>query len=225
MSVQRYPLAWPAGWKRTQPGSRRHGHFNRKETVLDAYGPGNHRQNSKRLSIGDAVSRLFAELERLGVKHVQEDVVISTNLRVNLSGVPRGDQGDPSDPGGAVYWELNGVRQCMAIDQYYRVADNLAAVAASLEAMRTIERHGGAEVLQRAFVGFAALPENTGRPWREVLGFDSDQLLIFEKVERKFREMALAAHPDRMGGSEAAMQELNVARDQARAELTTLAAK
>ena len=38
----------------------------------------------------------------------------------------------------------------MAIDAYTRTADNLAAVAATLEAMRAIERHGGAQILERA---------------------------------------------------------------------------
>ncbi|KVD37855.1 hypothetical protein WJ41_22830 [Burkholderia ubonensis] len=60
--------------------------------------------------------------------------------------------------GVAVYWETRaGARRVMAIDQYTRVADNLAAVAATLDAMRAIERHGGARILERAFTGFAAL--------------------------------------------------------------------
>lgn len=207
--IQKYPLAWPAGWKRTAPGYRKHAAFNRVENSGGS-------KKTVKLSIGDAVKRVFYELERLGVKHVQEDVVISTNLRVNMSGIPRGDQGEPSDPGAAVYWELNGVRQTMAIDQYYRVADNLAAIAASLEAMRAIERHGGAEILQRAFTGFAALPETTGRPWRVVFDFEGTPSLA--RVEERFRELAFLRHPDH-GGSEAAMQELNAARDQARKEL------
>jgi hypothetical protein len=208
--IQKYPLAWPQGWKRTANGYRRHAAFNRVENSGGL-------KRTVKLSIGDAVKRVFYELERLGVKHVQEDVVISTNLRVNMSGIPRGDQGEPSDPGAAVYWELNGVRQTMAIDQYWRVADNLAAIAASLEAMRAIERHGGAEILQRAFTGFAALPESTGRPWRQVLGLIASCNL--ETVEFRYRELAQTLHPDKPGGSETAMQELNSARDQARAEL------
>lgn len=199
-------------------GHRRHATFSRTEKVANFEGGGTIRK-SKQLSIADAIKRVFYELERLGVKHVQDDVVISTNLRVNMSGMPRGGQGEPSDPGAAVYWELKGVRQTMAIDQYYRVADNLAAIAASLEAMRAIERHGGAEILQRAFTGFAALPQNAGgRPWRLVLGFGPENLPTLEAVEASFRRRARESHPD-AGGSEAAMQELNAARDQARAEL------
>lgn len=213
--IQRFPLQWPSGWRRTT--NRQHAAFNRKEVVKDAYGPGQHGQQTKRLSIGDAVKRVHYELERLGVKHVQEDVVISTNLRVNLAGVPRGDQGDPSDPGAAVYWELKGRRQCMAIDRYWRVADNLAAIAATLEAMRAIERHGGGEILDRAFTGFAALPQSTERSWREVLGVTLEHPTI-QHIEEQFRALALLRHPDR-GGSQDSMAELNQAREQARIEL------
>jgi hypothetical protein len=218
VSVQRYPLAWPEGWKRTGLGSRRHAAFNKKEITLDAYGPGSHRQTSKRLSIGEAIQRVFEELKRLGVKHVQEDVVVSTNLRVNLSGIPRGDQGEPSDPGVAVYWELKGVRQCIAIDQYWRVADNIAAIAATLQAMRAIERHGGAEILQRAFLGFAALPEKASQSWRLQLGFKEDQAVTVDAVQSAFRALAHKHHPDK-GGDPDKWQDLCLARENALRDL------
>jgi hypothetical protein len=218
MSVQRYPLSWPEGWKRTAAGERRHAAFNRKEITRDPYGPGSHRQTSKRLSIAEAIQRVFAELQRLGVKHVQEDCVVSTNLRVNLSGIPRGDQGEPSDPGAAVYWELKGARQCIAIDQYWRVADNIAAIAATLEAMRAIERHGGAEILQRAFLGFAALPEKASQGWRPLFGFGAEERVSTEQVERAFRELAKKHHPD-TGGNVEKFQEIVNARENAKRDL------
>lgn len=210
--VQRYPLQWPAGWKRTQSLARRSAAFNQKWTAPGAPFP-----QSKRLSIGDAMARVFFELERLGVKHVQEDVVVSTNLRSNISGIPRGDQGEPSDPGVAVYWERKGERQCMAIDQYNRVADNIAAVAATLEAMRAIERHGGAEILNRAFTGFAALPAPVPN-WRAALGFHNGQLVTLDQAESKFRDLAKTLHSDQ-GGNDDSMRLLIEARDAARLEL------
>jgi hypothetical protein len=222
LMIQRYPLTWPEGWKRTESWRRRHGQFNRKETRLDAYGPGRHAHETKKLSIGDAIARVFRELEALGVKHVQEDAVVSTNLRVNMSGIPRGDQGDPSDPRCAVYWELKGVRQCMAIDQYRRVPDNLAAIAATLEAMRAIERHGGTEILQRAFTGFAQLPEGSGATihvsWRARLRFRDNQVVTMAEVEESFRVLAKAVHPDQ-GGNDDSMRALLEARNLARVEL------
>jgi hypothetical protein len=71
----------------------------------------------------------------------------------------------------AVYWIKTGRKQmkCMAIDRYGRVADNMAAIAATIEAMRAIERHGSAEILERAFLGFQALPEP--EQWWQVLEF------------------------------------------------------
>lgn len=211
--IQRYPLCWPEGWKRTESYRRRNGQFNRKVTTHVVLGP-----QSKQLSIADAIERSHYELLKLGVKHVQDDSVISTNLRVNMSGIPRGDAGNPSDPGVAVYWERNGKRECIAIDQYYRVADNLAAIAATLEAMRAIERHGGAEILNRAFTGFAALPERASSSWRRAFGFREDECLTIDQVESKFRELAKTLHPDQ-GGRDDLMQELNAARQAARLEL------
>jgi hypothetical protein len=138
-------------------------------------------------------------------------MVLSTNLRLNLSGFPRDDQGDPSDPGAAVYWQKPGQPTLvMAIDGYVRVADNIAAIAATLEAMRKIQRHGGAQILERAFTGFTALPPPRS-PW-EILGVAPNAPR--EAVEAAYRAKAKAAHPD-MGGSTAAMAELNAARDAA----------
>jgi hypothetical protein len=105
----------------------------------------------------------------------------------------------------------------MAIDTYDRVADNLAAVAATLEAMRVIERHGGATILDRAFLGFAALPASTSKSWREVLQFGLSTPTP-QMVEQRFKDLARARHPD-AGGSHDQMSELNVARVEALKEL------
>ncbi|ROU09438.1 hypothetical protein [Lysobacter enzymogenes] len=84
---------------------------------------------------------------------------MSTNLTLRRDGLPRSDQREPADPGAAVYWtDCTGADRCMAVDRYTKTAGNLAALAATLEAMRAIERHGGAEILDRVFTGFTALP-------------------------------------------------------------------
>jgi hypothetical protein len=109
----------------------------------------------------------------------------------------------------------------MAIDIYDRVADNLAAVAATLDAMRAIERHGGAAILERAFTGFTALPApivaGMKRPWRDVLQLGPKPPL--HDVHGAYRRLASAHHPDREGGSDAKMAELNAARDEALKEI------
>lgn len=199
MSVNAYPLQWPAGWPRARPHTRKAGQF---------------RSGNSQISISGAIDRVRYELERLGV-NVRDDMVVSTNLTLNLRGLPRGDQGTPSDVGVAVYWQKKGQpMRVMAIDAYTRVADNLAAVAATLEAMRAIERHGGAQILDRAFTGFTALPSPMSH-W-DVLGLKPGSSA--DAIDAAYREKAKAAHPDK-GGSAAAMSALNQARDAAKREI------
>ncbi|MGN6109522.1 MAG: J domain-containing protein [Kofleriaceae bacterium] len=158
MKVDAYPLQWPAGWRRTPVAERVRARFARKERQFRDYGNGNTSSwtTNKQLSIADAVHRVRQALERFGFN--DDDIVISSNLGLRLDGLPRSGQREPADPGVAVYWRDAAVTQAMAIDQYDRVADNLAAVAATIDAMRAIERHGGAQILNRAFQGFKALP-------------------------------------------------------------------
>lgn len=204
MTVNAFPLAWPDGWPRAK--GRKPGHFGVTE---DKGG-----WSSKRsLTIEDGVKRVRRELDRLGVD-AANDLVISTNLKLNLRGLPRGDQGEPGDPGVAVYWQSRkGPMRVMAIDVYHRVADNLGAVAATLEAMRAIERHGGAQILERAFTGFSALPPPRSH-W-DILGLSPGASL--DQITAAYRAKARAAHPD-AGGSTAAMAELNDAREAAMRE-------
>jgi hypothetical protein len=194
-----YPLAWPEGWPRAR--FRAAGKF---------------RKAGARLTIGDAMKRVRYELDRLGVKSFADDVVISTNVKVGLGGFPRGDsQQRIPDPGVAVYWQLpKKPMRVMAIDEYTTVADNLAAIAATLEAMRAIERHGGARILDRAFAGFQALPAAGPDCWTVLGKHPASQPWTAEEVEAAYRRLAKTKHPD-AGGTHAAMSELNGARDEA----------
>src|SRR5690606_35776982 len=104
-------------------------------------------------------------------------------------------------PGAAVYWqEQAGARRVLAIDQYDRVADNLAAIAATLDALRAVERHGGARILERAFTGFTALPQPGAaapRTWRQVFGVPDGRRLNLESLRQLYRRLASENHPDR----------------------------
>lgn len=202
MTINAYPLAWPTGWKRT--AAREHAKFGKKVTR-----PGSTWSRTEDLTVAEAVARVLAELQRMG--RSREDIVISTNLILRLDGLPRSDQRAPDDPGVAVYWQTRGgAPKVMAIDRYYRVADNLAAVAATLDAMRAIERHGGAAVLDRAFTGFTALPApGATREWWEVLGVPATATAAEAKAA--FRRLAATHHPDRPGGDAARMAEINAA--------------
>jgi hypothetical protein len=129
--TQEYPLAWPEGWPRAT--SRKRGAFLHER---------------RELTYNRAEKRALDELGRL-VR--ASNVVISSNVIRDR---------EPKDPGVAMYWrELEGgADRVIAIDIYTRAADNLAAIAATIEAMRAIDRHGGATILNRAFTGFTALP-------------------------------------------------------------------
>ena len=218
MTPTRYPLQWPVGWKRTLPGQRQRGNFAKRREAR----PGGTWRPLEDVSIAEACERLLAELQRFGVPEF--NVVISTNLQLRLDGLPRSGQAEPDDPGAAVYWRDMGQDRCMAIDRYSRVAQNIAALAATIEAMRAIERHGGAAILDRAFTGFTALPApivaGMKRPWREVFGYGAGDAVHRSMVEEQFRVLASRRHPDK-GGTDAQMAELNAAREEALQELAS----
>lgn len=124
-----------------------------------------------------------------------------------------------------MYWTdpFNGQPRSMAIDRYTKVEQNIAALAATVEAMRAIERHGGAVVLERAFTGFSALPApivaGMARHWRDVLGFQPDARVTAQALADRYRVLASANHPDR-GGDAERMAAINRARDEALQEIT-----
>lgn len=207
--ISAYPLQWPAGWRRTSAELRTRARFSRKETGYGRHYDGStyKYQQTKDLTVSQAMDRVLASLERMGL--FRDDIVISTNLQTRLDGLPRSNQRQPLDPGVAVFWRKRKETRCMAIDRYDRVQDNLAAIAATLEAMRAIERHGGAEILDRAFTGFTALPQP--EQWFEVLGVSAHA--TDEQIETAFRTLAMKHHPDR-GGAAGEMARINAARDQ-----------
>lgn len=191
--IQSFPLSWPAGWARRPTYQRNRAKFSRFD---------------QKLSVMDGSTRVLGELERMGI--ARDDVVVSTNVPTRLDGLPRSDQREPLDPGAAVYWRAKNVTRCMAIDRYDRVADNLAAIAATLEALRAVERHGGGAILDRAFEGFKALPA-AEQAW-QVLGLASSRPNRAE-IEEAYRRLAMKHHPDRGGRSED-MARINAARDE-----------
>lgn len=208
MSINAYPLQWPDGWKRTGAAYRKQARFSK----AGQRAPGGWRPKAD-LTMSDALGRLLGELEKMGID--RQDVVISTNVPVRLDGLPRSGAAEPMDPGAAVYWIDGKHRRVMAIDLYDRVADNIAALAATLDAMRSIERHGGAAILERAFTGFTALPAPTGaRDWQIVLELQGLLLPTREDIDQAYRRLASKHHPDK-GGSAERMAEINKARDAA----------
>lgn len=196
---QAYPLQWPDG--RTRSNTRERSRFGRWNAPIP---------------LGRARDEVLEELRRLGAK----DVVFSTNLRVRLDGLPYADaKPDNGDPGVAVYFLYRRERMCFPCDRWDRVADNLWSIAKSIEAIRGLERWGTGEMVAAALKGYRALPPPQ-KPWRMVFGYGAETKPLLSDVEKRYRAAAGDLHPDR-GGDSSRMAELNAARDDARAELSS----
>jgi len=160
----------------------------------------------------DALSRLDSELERLGARAA----TLSTNVSLRLDGRIRGDE-NPPDPGVAVYFTFKGKATVLAADRYLRVADNIAAIAGHIEAIRRVERYG-VGTIEQALAGYKALPADSAANWRAVFGFPADAAPSLDDVDRAYKTAARRKHPD-AGGTDIEMAHLNRARDYALSEL------
>lgn len=200
MTDRRSPLHWPAG----KPRSR-----NRS---TPQFGTG-FSQRRGEFTIGDALSSLQAELDRLGA----QQVVLSSNLDLRLDGLPRSGQANPADSGVALYFKLRGKDTVLACDWWVKVQDNIFALAKHIEALRGMDRWG-VGTLEQAFAGYQALP--APEQWWETLGVGMQASRA--EIEAAYRAKARAAHPD-AGGSDAAMARLNAARDAALRNPTAMA--
>ena len=210
-TIQAYPLQWPAGWRRCRDRERARFH-RRGQATQSGWRP------TENLTVADAIGRVLFELEAMGLDRAR--IAISTNIPTRRDGLPYSNSKQPDDPGAAVYWRNGKVGQrCMGVDRYDRVADNLAAIAATLGAMRAIERHGGAAILDRAFTGFKALP--APEQWWQALGLDSPDVTE-EQIQAAWREKAKTHHPDK-GGDETHMARINAARDRGLEEVRNYA--
>lgn len=192
-----YPLRWPVGWPRAK--YRHDAPF---------------RRGKDRLSVAAALDRLMPELERLHTR----DVIISTNVRPTLSGYPSSKEGQASaDPGAAVYFRLlrSEDRKVLACDKWTRLADNLAAIAAHVEALRGQERWGVGSI-EQAFAGYKALAAVSAKqPWWSVLGLAEDAPP--QVVKDRWLNLLGQHHPDVRGGNGNRAAEINVAYQEARA--------
>lgn len=194
-----YPLTWPAGRPRRKPGTRVAGQF---------------KSSNKAITIGVAARRLEEQVRLLGGKNL----VISTGVQPTLTGSVNDKRGTDNDPGVCAFFQLGDKPLAVACDRYVATADNLAAIAAHLEATRSIERYGvqtAAEILQ----AFAALPAPSWqKPWQEVLGFKPGDDPTPTMIRDAHRRLSLEHHPDK-GGTTDDMAKLNAARDQGLGEV------
>ena len=190
--ITRFPLFWPHNVPRTVPHRRARPLFNEQ-------------------SVHGATQSVLAEINRLNRyrwDHRDERVIISTNVRLRVDGLPASGQAEPADTGAAVYFHLrfsrNGKRHerpcVLSCDRWTKVGFNLAAIAKDIEAQRARERWGCTSV-EQAFAGYLAIPEKCGvRPWWELLNVPADACV--DAIEAAFRELAHTHHPDKGGDVE-----------------------
>lgn len=190
MTAEAYPLAWPAGWKRSR-----------------------HRPRAAfKCDFAKARDGLLRELRLMGARYV----VLSSNVPLRRDGLPYAKQPEPDDPGVAVYFMWQGKQMTFACDRWDRVRDNVRAVEKTIEALRGIERWGASDMMERAFSAFEALPAPDGvvtlSCWQILdLGPDASEM----EIERAYRTKAKSAHPDQ-GGSRDEWDQLRRAYDQAK---------
>lgn len=189
-AIEAYPLSWPVGWPRKDSWQRSSSQY-----AVDFAKARDHLANELRLSRA-------------------RDVVISSNVPLRRDGLPLANMRQPDDPGVAVYWTGRGrkgepVPRVMACDVWRTVRENLRAVGLAVEAIRSLERTGASEILERAFAGFALLPASIDH-WG-VLGTRA-------ALDARLRELAREHHPDR-GGDPAVMAAINAAYELARNEV------
>ena len=166
------------------------------------------------MTVAAAISRLSGELDRLGAS----STILSTNVETRLDGLPRSGQAEPSDTGAAVYFKLKGQPRCLACDTWKTVAENIAAIAQHIDALRRIDRYG-VGTIEQAFAGYAALPaQATASDWARVLKVPDTATR--EEIISAHRRLAIEHHPD-TGGDAALMALINAARDAALKQVHT----
>jgi hypothetical protein len=168
-STRSYPLYWPEGW----PRARYH--------KLARFG--DHSVSQGRRVLQDQV-RLFGG----------SGLIISSNLELRLDGNPRSNQKQPFDKGVAVFFKRSKQDFALACDVYSTVEDNLWALCRTLDALRQIERDGSPALINRAFKGFAALPDPDAKKWWEVLNVS--ETADNGQIRSAYLSLAKQYHPD-----------------------------
>jgi hypothetical protein len=215
----RHPLNWPFGWKRTSAADRRRSPFSETADVArQRYNPATQKYETvnaratKRIGMRAAVTRLQDQLDRLGAT----DIVLSTNVELTLMGEPHAGRVNPSDVGVACYFRLLRADRVLACDCWQTVAENIAAIANHIDALRRIDRYG-VGTIQQAFAGYDALPPPSAdnRPaWRATLGFRPESRVTVDDINLNYRTLA-----KKDPTNEHRLLDLNLAREAALREL------
>lgn len=184
--IEAHPLAWPAGWPRTQ-----------KNRSTSPY----------KVSADTAINDLMADLRLMRARNI----VLSSNVACRRDGTPYREQAEDvlKDPGVAVYWDSkDGEPMTLACDIWRTPRENIRALGLTISGLRLIERSGASHLLKRAQSGFARLPAPAAQTCWEVLGLRPGTSR--ENIEAQYRDLARKHHPDH-GGDTATMARINAA--------------
>lgn len=182
--TEAYPLQWPVGRPRTPYSEKKWGNLNKMP--------------SNRIR-----QLLTSELRKMGVT----DYVISSNVVNRLDGTPYAKQPKIDDTGVVLYFTRKGQEIAIACEAWHSLEANLRAIGLTIEAIRGMERWGTEEMVDRAFTGFAALPESvivtpyTSRPWYEVL--EVLPTASPESIKAAYKHKLRQTHPDTGGDVDA----------------------
>lgn len=189
MTVEAYPLQWPAGRKRTDSYRREVARFD--------------------VTFTRARDNIVQEIRRLTGSYPDPNIVISTNVALRRDGLPLANQRQPDDVGVAVYFTYKKRQMSFACDRWKKIEHNMQAIAKTIEALRGIDRWGSGDMLEAAFTGFTALPApGAHREWWEVLGLYPNA--PGSEVLAAYRRLRSEHHPDK-GGSAARFDEVEQA--------------
>lgn len=177
------PLSWPPTQPRTQFPTR---------SQFDT-------------SLSHAIFDLYDQLRKMGATDVQ----VTSNAKIGRSGTILSEQSKLQDTGVAVYFVRKGQELCFACDKWDRLQDNIRAIGKSIEALRGLERWGSQQMVDAAFLGFAALP--AGSHWWEVL--EVGPRASRDEIQLAFKRLVKQCHPDR-GGDPEIFHRLKQAYDQ-----------
>lgn len=186
--IEAYPLQWPTGYPRTARVSNRFRFYPSSVYV--------------------EIKSLKEELGRMNAM----GVIISTNIPTKGDGNPYSTYAKPSDVGVAVYFTIDNRAMALCCDKWDSVEANLKALSMSVDALRGLDRWGVSDIMDRAFMGFKALPEKAASfPWWEVLGLARD--CTKSQIRDAYKKKAKVHHPN-AGGEPHKWQELNEAYEQ-----------
>lgn len=191
MLAQAYPLQWPDNIPRS---------IKREKSAF-------------KTTLHSALNNVSDSLRKFGNDSGKAvtDIVLSSNCTLGAA--------RPADSGVAAWFVWAGESVCIPVDRYLLPEENLQAIHHIIEARRTELRHGTLHLVKATMKGFKALPPPLGhkprRPWTEVL--DLPATAKKDEIETAYRTKAKQAHPD-AGGSDAAMQELSQAKQEANSQ-------